>query len=765
MKKLFFATITTFLLLPFLLLGEICAQGATFSVEVVSVGTPIIVTEPEYTVGLENMINWNEPDLAVEYYAEVSTDSTFGTVNDNSGWISERVFTFLNLDDDTKYYYRVKSKNGVGGEGAWSAAEFSTQDDNAPTSRALELPATTTTASFDIDLEYFDQTSGVDEITLFYRKDDGAWTAYSTFAPVSSITFNSLLTGSDGDYDFYAVAVDTVGNVEFEVVHVDATTVVDTTIPTPPTPPTTVPPTPTPTHTPTPTYFVFIHTISNTYVKEVDAVTLFDIRPVVKGYSSPLKKLDWTLKKDSVLVSNGYVRSGDDDYWEVELPDLSVGSFDFEISFTQDGTRYSDDIRITIVDSREVSFEGFVFPEAQVFAYFNGQEVDLGLVGDNGILQTSFQVPVGFSGDITFIATKDSYKSEYNYKYKSGTESITDILFPPIIYPQNQQVGIGQTATARGYAFPNASLKILVNDELFAETVASDDGSFEYEIFMRFELKQYSVTAMQKVDELESASSSPALIYVMRFAIPYLYKVGNLVERRFASIAQMTGFISALLVVIQLGLTVSGGIILASASTIAGFYYMLQDWLAFSLFIVKRKKRLKLQVWGVDYGNKEGILYLIDKSTNTISYKTVIDREGVGYLPRIEGHYLVRFVPTRNTSWMKMAVRRKQQVHAFYNDEFTARKRDQVANITFDSREEIFTYPFNRFEKRFDRIIGFVSIPVSVAAIVSSVLSFYFYAEYSSLFLIISSIFLLTLNILFLGYRKPLYRKIDWEML
>lgn len=108
---------------------------------------------------------------------------------------------------------------------------FVMDDGDAPTSTAGVLPVYTGTFSFDVNYTATDGNgTGLDTITLWYRRDGGAWTAFGTqFAgPMGWFAFTAP---GDGTYEFETVATDTVGNVEAGPATNESWTIVDTTRP------------------------------------------------------------------------------------------------------------------------------------------------------------------------------------------------------------------------------------------------------------------------------------------------------------------------------------------------------------------------------------------------------------------------------------------------------------------------------------------------------------------------------------------------------
>ena len=101
-------------------------------------------------------------------------------------------------------------------------------DTDAPASAADTLPKYTTTSTFAVSYTASDGTGlGLQNITLWYRRDAGLWTEYGSqaAAPMDSFLFTAP---SDGTYEFATVANDTAGNEELLPAGNDTWTIVDT---------------------------------------------------------------------------------------------------------------------------------------------------------------------------------------------------------------------------------------------------------------------------------------------------------------------------------------------------------------------------------------------------------------------------------------------------------------------------------------------------------------------------------------------------------
>jgi len=217
-------------------IGAICDATASIEVDCLAPTVPTMTAEPAYTQGLSNTVAWSDESGsgAALYYAEAATDAGFTSLVGNSGWIAGLSHEFTGLTDGQIYYYRVKTKDALDNESAFSAAVSSTQDDSPPATSADALATYQTVATFDVAWTGADTDpgsgsfSGLATVELLYSFESGAWTSYGSFA-ASPISFTA--TDGDGDYEFYTVGTDNVGNVE-AAGGADTTTQLDTTAPT-----------------------------------------------------------------------------------------------------------------------------------------------------------------------------------------------------------------------------------------------------------------------------------------------------------------------------------------------------------------------------------------------------------------------------------------------------------------------------------------------------------------------------------------------------
>lgn len=172
---------------------------------------PTLDAEPAFSPGASNTLSWSGKlaPAAEEYLAQRATDGDFTTEVVESPWVTQTSFEFNGLQDGITYFYRVKARAGET-ESNFSAAVSSTQDATPPTSSLIALAADQTTLTFEVEFTASDAGSGVQEVELWYRRDGGAFARFGTFTqgPVS------FQAPGGGEYEFYTIAIDAVGNTE-----------------------------------------------------------------------------------------------------------------------------------------------------------------------------------------------------------------------------------------------------------------------------------------------------------------------------------------------------------------------------------------------------------------------------------------------------------------------------------------------------------------------------------------------------------------------
>lgn len=649
MRKLLTLFTIVFLILCFCSPQSVFTQDSEISVQVRAAGTPVISPEPEFTRGLTNTISWSEANLAVEYYAEASTDASFVFVSANSGWISERTFTFNNLEDDALYYYRVKARNAVNTEGLWSGTVSSTQDDNSPQSEVLPLDEITVTAEVELFFEYSDETSGVEELALYYRRNSGNWISFDTFSARDSYIFNTLLTGGDGQYDFYTIAIDRVGNVEYESPHVDADTIVRTSEPPVPPPPP-VPPEPEPTPAPEPEpspvpvpepeplplpieNYVYIYSVDGIYARELEFVEITTIDPAITGYARPLRTLNWRLSDHAnFIAANDSIRSDENGYWEIKTPPLNEGRYQFQISYSDAGISYSDSIDFEIKRSMIVNVEGFAFPEAAVNLFYNNQIFEIADTNSAGYFVAEIILPIDFEGGLFFTAKRDDFSSSLNFLYTVETGSFIELIFPPILYPSYQEIYLNNTAQINGFSVPDTKIRLYLDGNFLIEILSDEEGKFFYDSNVFNIISQYEFRAVQVVKKIESDKSSPVLVYVRE---PEVIQPEQVPWYENPTIEIITEYVVPGITAVGLALQFINLIIIFGAVPLI---------LVFDAIFGRKRKK---QSWGIVYdiyknkGISFAIVRLYEAETGKLVQDTITDLKGRYMFSVEDGVYML----------------------------------------------------------------------------------------------------------------------------
>jgi flagellar hook assembly protein FlgD len=114
-----------------------------FIVDSTSPTLPLLDSLPTYSAG--NQINLNSSIITdnligeTKYMFEVSTTDNFDQIINSSGWVDSNNFSFGQLDDDIKYYYRVRGKDKLDNLTAYSNIVNSIQDATFPQINNLKL--------------------------------------------------------------------------------------------------------------------------------------------------------------------------------------------------------------------------------------------------------------------------------------------------------------------------------------------------------------------------------------------------------------------------------------------------------------------------------------------------------------------------------------------------------------------------------------------------------------------------------------------------
>jgi flagellar hook assembly protein FlgD len=195
---------------------------------------PTMQAEPEFSASTQNNVVSDvlTDNLigGVQYQFDLSTDPTFATTTDTSGFVNASNWTFAGLTDGQTYYYRVKARDALYNESSWSNAISSIQDATYPVvSNIIQTDARISPINADgindttiVSYDYSELNPKEAKIEI---EDENGDTVKSYIVdltvptPPTSISYlwdgTSDLTGTyaaDGVYTFKLIVSDKAGN-------------------------------------------------------------------------------------------------------------------------------------------------------------------------------------------------------------------------------------------------------------------------------------------------------------------------------------------------------------------------------------------------------------------------------------------------------------------------------------------------------------------------------------------------------------------------
>jgi hypothetical protein len=187
-----------------------------------SVVFPVNVTASDASSGILEVDLYYRREMT--FWVNLGTDAQAPFNWDFDSWLAG--------GDGFYEFYSVATDNASNVEAAPFSADTSTLvDTTEPTSMVIGLQANES-ASFLVEANANDATSGLQQVELFYRRNGGMWTSFGTDTSSPwNWNFNTASTGGDGFYEFYTIATDISSNIEPAPALPDTTTTVDTTDP------------------------------------------------------------------------------------------------------------------------------------------------------------------------------------------------------------------------------------------------------------------------------------------------------------------------------------------------------------------------------------------------------------------------------------------------------------------------------------------------------------------------------------------------------
>ncbi|MEM4160454.1 MAG: Ig-like domain-containing protein [Thermoplasmata archaeon] len=201
-------------------------QPLTFTV--LPLDAPIPFSPSGFVNSTDVMLSWSAVQNASFYRGQISTEPAF-TTNVSGFYTPSLNFEITGLSHGVKYFWRVRTVDGAGNEGSYSAPLNFTVD-IVPPSSSLTGPVYANTNSFTLQYTADDDVSGVSTVKLYYSFNTTEFEFYAQ-SSLSSGAFRFYPIHGDGVYRFYTVAEDNGGNREL-VSGAKHTVILDTTTPT-----------------------------------------------------------------------------------------------------------------------------------------------------------------------------------------------------------------------------------------------------------------------------------------------------------------------------------------------------------------------------------------------------------------------------------------------------------------------------------------------------------------------------------------------------
>jgi hypothetical protein len=160
-----------------------------------------MLAEPEYTKGHSNTVMWNMLGSGIyQYQVQISTDSEFSSIKEQSNWVSTSSYEFKNLQNGKMYFYRVRARNAFGALSNWSNVVFSVQDAEPPEVTLISVSDTQGNSNVNWDRNF--------TINIRYRITDNVGISRREFWCIDSNNDrHDCLHTATLDGDFYDISI------------------------------------------------------------------------------------------------------------------------------------------------------------------------------------------------------------------------------------------------------------------------------------------------------------------------------------------------------------------------------------------------------------------------------------------------------------------------------------------------------------------------------------------------------------------------------
>jgi len=190
------------------------AANQRLTIEEPGPDAPVITALPLFSPGDSIEIVWSDMSSsgATAYQVQQSRNPAFSTVS-TSIWMPDTTFVFDDMNDGFTGFYHVRSRDDELNVSRWSCTVTTTQDVVQPESAVLPIVISYQGLPFEVGFSAEDTVSGVARVDLYYRYTDiGVYSLFGSSTDGSPIVFD--IPDGLGDYYFYTVAEDSVGNLE-----------------------------------------------------------------------------------------------------------------------------------------------------------------------------------------------------------------------------------------------------------------------------------------------------------------------------------------------------------------------------------------------------------------------------------------------------------------------------------------------------------------------------------------------------------------------
>ncbi|MCF7812210.1 Ig-like domain repeat protein [Candidatus Gracilibacteria bacterium] len=194
--------------------SNIDSEETFLTVESLQSGSPTLNSLPEFSGQRNILLSWGRNIGSDRFQIQTATNQNFTENLLSSDWISDTSYTFQNLSEGQKHYFRVRSKDKNGNQSDFSEAVSTTIDITPPTGQQVSGGGPYVAQS-DITFEWNNFTdsggSGIDHFEVFVDRNSSF--SSPLFQSTHFVGTSKVFSGTHGETYFARVkAVDKAGN-------------------------------------------------------------------------------------------------------------------------------------------------------------------------------------------------------------------------------------------------------------------------------------------------------------------------------------------------------------------------------------------------------------------------------------------------------------------------------------------------------------------------------------------------------------------------